>query len=76
MVRKDVTQGSLPLRTEPHDAVLLLMAPPAPCGSFFVYGGWVGGPGQEDDVRLVRNMGLGGGGGSRFDANFFYRRDN
>lgn len=56
-MRKDVKQGSPALRTEPHNAVLLLMAPTAPCGSFFVYGGWVGGPGQEDDVRLVRRDG-------------------
>lgn len=29
------------------------MGPPALCGSYSVYGGWVGGPGRESDVRLV-----------------------
>eukprot|EP00903_Cladosiphon_okamuranus_P020911 g19203.t1 len=52
-VRKHTNRDAAVLRVEPPDSVLLLMAPPAPCGSLFVYGGWVGGPGREGEVRLV-----------------------
>lgn len=58
-VRKTVEPLSEILRTEPKDAVLLLLSPQAPCGSFFVYGGWVGGPGRESDVRLVSRVAWG-----------------
>lgn len=53
-MRKDLDRDSRVLRTDPASSVMLLMAPPAPCGSFLVYGGWVGGPGREGDVKLVR----------------------
>lgn len=56
-MRKDIKQDSPALRTEPAESVLLLMTAPSPCGSFLVYGGWVGGPGREGDVRLVREWG-------------------
>lgn len=52
-VRKHVEPDSPVAREEPAEAILLLMGPPALCGSFCVYGGWVGGPGHENDVRLV-----------------------
>lgn len=56
-VRKGIDRNSTFARMEPPGAVLLLMGPSAPCGSFCVYGGWVGGPGREEQVRLVREIG-------------------
>lgn len=58
-MRKAAELDSPAARTEPAGAVLLLMGPPAPCGSVCVYGGWVGGPGREGDVRLVRSRARG-----------------
>ena len=52
-MRTNADPSSPVARTEPPGAVLLLMGPPSPCGSFCVYGGWVGGPGRERDARLV-----------------------
>ncbi|CAM9905053.1 unnamed protein product, partial [Ectocarpus fasciculatus] len=51
------------VRTEPPESLLLLLAPPCSCGSFLVHGGWVGGPGNEGDVRPVREKEEDGGGG-------------
>lgn len=56
-MRKHVERDSPILRTEPEGAVLLLIGPQSPCGSYCVYGGWVGGPGRETDVRLVSLQG-------------------
>ena len=54
VVRSGVNPNAAPSRIESCGSTMLLMAPPAPCGSFAVYGGWVGGPGRQGEVRLVR----------------------
>ncbi|CAM9756025.1 unnamed protein product [Ascophyllum nodosum] len=53
VVRSGVNPNAAPSRIESCGSTMLLMAPPAPCGSFAVYGGWVGGPGRQGEVRLV-----------------------
>lgn len=56
-VRKHLEQDSAIVRREPFDSVVLLMGSPTACGSYRVCGGYIAGPGRENDIRLVSSVG-------------------